>query len=123
MGTNYYLRKNICACCDRYDKLHIGKSSSGWSFSFRGYRKQYDDDDIEEIKSFSDWKEQFKVEGVKIFNEYGDEVTLQYLFELIESKRGGQNHTTYCKIHHPRHAEADCWLDDEGNSFDDQEFS
>jgi hypothetical protein len=38
MGTNYYLRQTACSGCGRYDEFHIGKSSAGWSFSFRGYR-------------------------------------------------------------------------------------
>lgn len=38
MGTNYYVAKNKCDCCKRYDKeYHIGKSSWGWSFTFQGY--------------------------------------------------------------------------------------
>ena len=38
MGTNYYVAKNRCECCNRYDEeYHIGKSSMGWAFSFQGY--------------------------------------------------------------------------------------
>ena len=47
MGTNYYHRTNICPHCNRYDERHIGKSSVGWHFNFRGY---------DEIKTFEDWK-------------------------------------------------------------------
>ena len=41
MGTNYYVAKNLCECCNRYDEeYHIGKASYGWAFSFQGYRAE-----------------------------------------------------------------------------------
>ena len=41
MSTNYYLKYNICKCCNRCDSKHIGKFSFGWDFVF------------EEISSFN----------------------------------------------------------------------
>lgn len=37
MGTNFHYRTNICGHCDRYQEIHVGKRSAGWSFAFRGY--------------------------------------------------------------------------------------
>ena len=42
MGTNFYIRYNKCSCCDRYDELHVGKSSYGWSFSFHSLDEYVD---------------------------------------------------------------------------------
>ena len=77
MGTNYYHRTNICEHCDRYDENHIGKSSGGWVFSFHGERN-----DVEwnflgggVIVSLDDWKARLK--GGKIFDEYGDEISVE----------------------------------------------
>ena len=54
MGTNYYVAKNYCECCDRYDQeYHIGKSSYGWSFTFHGYKAA-------QLVSWKQWKEFLK---------------------------------------------------------------
>ena len=54
MGTNYYVAKNLCECCNRYDEeYHIGKASYGWAFSFQGYR-------AERLVSWRAWKEFLK---------------------------------------------------------------
>jgi hypothetical protein len=28
MSTNYYIKLNNCKCCNRFDKIHLGKRSS-----------------------------------------------------------------------------------------------
>lgn len=123
MGTNFYHRTNICDHCNRYDEHHIGKSSGGWTFSFHGEREI--DPEMnplnEMITSFSDWKTRLK--DSKIFNEYDEEISLTEFLQLVEDKRDEKNNqTTYCRIEHPDYAK-NCWLDDEGNSFSEGEFS
>jgi len=65
MGTNYYLIYNECKCCNRHDKVHLGKSSYGWKFTFqtienfplRNLDPAYeiaDSDEEIEIKSYKD---------------------------------------------------------------------
>lgn len=123
MGINYYHRSNICECCGRYNEKHIGKSSGGWTFSFRGYRKAYEDDDIIEIKSYAEWLVLLQSGGL-IFDEYDREVSLADFKALVDAKRTEKlNHTIYCRVEYPAHAERNCWLDEQGNSFDDNEFS
>jgi len=34
MGESYYLRKNICPHCGRYDEIHIGMANLEWKFVF-----------------------------------------------------------------------------------------
>ncbi len=71
MGTNYYHRYNICSECRRYDKRHIGKSSAGWQFSFKGWK---DSEGRPAIKSWQDWKYILKTfKDGQIFDEYGKE--------------------------------------------------
>lgn len=125
MGTNYYLHQNVCSQCGRSDKqLHIGKSSGGWTFSFRGYRSIYNHP---HIRSYKEWLHFLNAEianGSVIKDEYGDIVTISDFKNLVEAKRNEKyNHTIYCRDSHPEHAERDCWLDDEGHSFSDHEFS
>lgn len=119
MGTNYYTVKNICEHCHRHDRdLHIGKSSAGWTFSFQGYRADYH---VPKIETYEQWLDMLKEE--RIFDEYGEEITLAELKEIVEKKRSEpNNHTTYVEIHHPDHAK-NCWLDGQGNSFTGVEFS
>jgi hypothetical protein len=120
MGTNYYHRTNICECCNRYDETHIGKSSGGWTFSFQGFKKAYEDDETEEVLSYADWLNRLQ-SGGKIFDEYGDEVSLDEFMALVEMKKGEKrNHTIYCRTHHPG---LDNWLDADGHSFSAGEFS
>ncbi len=71
MGTNFYHRINICSECRRYDERHIGKSSVGWQFSFKGWK---DSEGRPAIKSWQDWKYILKTfKDGQIFDEYGKE--------------------------------------------------
>jgi len=110
MGTNYYARYNICEFCGRYDELHIGKSSAGWTFIF-----QAQEDEIT-IKSYKEWIEFLLGEEIKIFDEYGDELTIVDFKDIIENKKKEKhNHTKEYPEGH--------FLDEEGNSFSEGEFS
>jgi hypothetical protein len=122
MSTNYYLEKT-CPCCDNVQQIHLGKSSAGWTFSFRGDREAG-------IVDFEAWLNRIdkKLEdNWRIRNEYGEATTLTELLQLIETKRSEPNsHATYLQTD-PKYsayynAEKD-WLDDKGNSFTDCEFS
>jgi hypothetical protein len=77
MGTNYYVAKNLCECCNRYDDdYHIGKSSGGWSFSFQGYK-------YENLTSWKQWKEFLKDQI--IIDEYGETMPYAEFVEMIET--------------------------------------
>jgi len=104
MGTNYYLRTNICECCNRYDEVHIGKSSAGWSFTFHG---------MESIRTAAHWAAEF-AKG-RIFDEYGDETSVEDFWKLVEAKRLNKRHADA----HPDGAH----IDPEGHSFSNYEFS
>jgi len=87
MGTNYYWRYNICDKCNRYDELHIGKSSFGWAFSLHVYPEQkWADDDYIVIENLEDWKEKFTTEGSKIFDEYNREVSKDEVLDTITNR-------------------------------------
>lgn len=120
MGTNYYVATNFCEHCKRFDRdKHIGKSSGGWTFSFRGYRADWD---MPKIETYEHWL--LALQGERICDEYGEEISLADFQAMVESKKNEKfNHTIYCRREHPRHAEQDCWLDPEGHSFDAAEFS
>jgi len=108
MGTNYYARTNICKECNRYDEIHIGKSSMGWTFTFHA---------TDRIKNYHDWKVFLLDKQAKIFDEYGEEITLEEFKKMIEAKRNSDhNHAIACK-------EEDSYLDNEGNSMSAHEFS
>jgi hypothetical protein len=132
MGTNYYVAKNKCDCCNRYDKeYHIGKSSSGWAFTFQGYK--YDN-----LTSWKLWKEYLwqaiYTEGHRIVNEYGEFVDYDDFVKMIETvKSPNYVHEDGHKnsIHNEEgkkdkvpwfNPEYD-WNDDDGYSFTSREFS
>lgn len=111
MGTNYYARTNACKCCKRGEDTHIGKSSAGWTFSFHA---------TYEIKSYKAWLKVLSKKGTLIFDEYDREKSLEDFKKLVEAKRDAKfNHAIECKD-----SEYDkSFLDEEGNSFSEGEFS
>lgn len=83
MGTNYYA---VMKKPSLYKKnIHIGKSSAGWKFNFRGYQDELN------IKSLEDWKEFLKNKDLVILNEYDDEISYNDFFELVEYKQKENN--------------------------------
>lgn len=126
MGTNYYARVNCCSHCNRYDQIHIGKSSMGWAFSFRGYTKQGYFSELPErfehltIRSFQDWKTFLENPDVNIYDEYGDQISKEDFFSLVKAKQGGK---VSANEYSPYIDKSTVWVDDEGNSFSSTEFS
>ena len=117
MGTNYYQRTEICECCGRYDEKHIGKSSAGWQFSFRGYNAE---EHRPAILSFKDWKRELK--NGKIFDEYGREMPYEDFLAFVEEKKSQpNNHFDYC-VKNNLSRETD-FKDPDGHSFSNTEFS
>ena len=124
MGMNYYLELDVCPTCNvPKRKFHIGKGSMGWTFSFRGYRKPYDAEHIgKPITSYRDWI--ILLPTGRIVNEEGEEIAIDFFKKLVESKVDGEfNHTTYCRKEYKEYAERSCWLDEDGHSFSDDEFT
>jgi hypothetical protein len=79
VGTNYYVAKNLCECCNRYDEeYHIGKASYGWAFSFQGYR-------AERLVSWRAWKEFLK--DKIIIDEYGERTNYDWFVNYIEEQK------------------------------------
>ncbi len=79
MGTNYYLRKDYCPHCERYEQLHIGKSSAGWCFALHVYPEQM-------ITTLTDWKKLLAANGSRIVDEYGHEVPGAELLRIITER-------------------------------------
>jgi len=124
VGTNYYVVKNKCECCKRFDEeYHIGKSSVGWAFSFQGYRWN-------KLISWSAWKEFLKYQY--IMDEYGEEMKYKEFCEMVEIYKapgfirdnGHTNlvHNTECRKDGFFDAAYD-WDDEEGYSFTSKDFS
>lgn len=136
MGTNYYYKsKEPCqhtnketsedTCWDCFDTgfemRHIGKSSVGWTFSFKAYPELG-------INSFQDYLEELIDKD--IYNEYGEKIYLIEFYSLIKSKQENpenKNHTIWCRNDENytvrKHGEKDCYVDVEGYSFSLKEFS
>jgi len=127
MGTNYYWHRDVCDKCKRPAQIvHIGKSSGGWSFSFHGFKNEYGDN--LPIRSIDDWEKFIAEPNSVIVDEYDRVVGAAEFWKLVKSKRGGTNHTEYCRERAAadgshKYAYEDCWLDGRGNSFSSVEFS
>lgn len=118
MGTNYYIRENVCAHCNRYDDsgTHIGRSSNGWMFCFNA----------REHTTFEAWRDCLKLYDGQIFDEYSRKISAAELLELIESKKDGLWHQTYLEKY-PKHRSqwdigSDEYIDGEGHRFLPREF-
>jgi len=87
MSTNYYLKYNICECCNRFDKIHIGKSSAGWQFVFRGHGEDF----MPVLQTYDQWMDfienQLYEETAKIVNEYGKEIEYQEFINMVKEKQ------------------------------------
>jgi len=126
MGTNYYVAKNRCECCNRYDEeYHIGKSSYGWAFSFQGYK-------AERLVSWRAWKEFLK--NQTIMDEYGDQISYEEFVEMIETYKSPSfvNENGRKNLQHNEQGKIDSrpwfnpeydWDDEDGYSFCSREFS
>lgn len=126
MGTNYYVAKNLCECCNRYDEeYHIGKSSGGWAFSFQGYP-------AERLTSWKAWKEFLKNQIIK--DEYGDTMSYEDFVQMIETYKapGYVNENVRKNRQHNEAGKNDKypwfnpeydWDDEDGYSFCSREFS
>ncbi|MFN2539563.1 MAG: hypothetical protein ABR549_15620 [Mycobacteriales bacterium] len=95
MGTNVYLHHDVCTCCGRPGAVvHIGKSSAGWVWLWRGYRG-FEAEDLpfgREITSGDDWWEVLagSLGGERlgrIVDEYGTTYTLDALRYWVARKR------------------------------------
>lgn len=125
MSTNYYVITNECECCKRYDEQHIGKSSVGWEFTFRGYQG--------ELTSWDQWKSYLI--GKTIRDEYSESVSYQDFVDMVEGPKspGFVNPTTGRKnLSHNDAGKNDKypwfnpeydWYDNLGYSFSEREFS
>jgi hypothetical protein len=126
MGTNYYVAKNLCECCNRYDEeYHIGKSSGGWAFSFQGYPAV-------RLTSWKAWKEFLK--NQIIMDEYGERINYESFVHMIETYKapgyvredGHKNliHNDQGRTgRHPWFNPEYDWDDEDGYSFSSREFS
>lgn len=96
MGTNYYLelKEQVCPTCghDSSRDLHIGKSSAGWVFGWRGYRaSEWESSPAgRDLTSPSEWFSYLaeQVEGGRVIrDEYGREHSLEEFRSWVLAKR------------------------------------
>ncbi len=81
MGTNYYIKRNFCKCCGRFDEIHIGKSSGGWCFGLH-VKTPGSDENLPE--NLMEWEELFK--NNEIVNEYGEIITKEEMMDIITDR-------------------------------------
>lgn len=114
MGTNYYIESSNPF---KTEDVHVGKRSGGWTFAFNG----------REFKTLNEWRERLNTMAVneRLVNEYGDEVTVDEFWELVEDTKkpwGPNKLTPVTNVGSTRFEDADrCWSEDKF-SFSNYEF-
>jgi hypothetical protein len=112
MGTNFYaikqlpnsIKGKICELIetdrydeakklfdDNYEKIHIGKSSFGWKFIFDYNHFKYYDLNRKSINDF------LCRNDVKLYDEYGEQVSIDDFWILVDSKKDGYDNISYYK--------------------------
>jgi len=119
MGTNYY------ACTDDTpgieDGLHIGKSSGGWDFLWRGHERL-------NLTTRELWEGYLRQPRVTIVAEHGVTYTLDEFLKVIVDEKPSVviRHANYW-LRHDRDSldnslNVTCWVDEVGNPFCGVEF-
>lgn len=129
MGTNFYWIENQCPHCGRGEKIHIGKRSAGWRFSFQGYP-----DHQPPIRAWSDWQSILN-EGT-IMDEYGVTHSKSAFVAMVDASMAeSRNHVPWCLADTSRGSAGNsaymtdaltrgtAWQDPEGWSFSSTDFS
>lgn len=115
MGMNFYVRlpecPNPCAHCNAGEEVHLGKSSTGWTFSFRGYPAG--GPGFGQVTDYQEWLDLAR--RGKIVDEHGEEKKLPTLLAMIDSKRGGKNELIGSDV-------IDDFIDEYGHRFTNTEF-
>ena len=112
MGTNFYaikqlpnsIKGKICELIeidrydeakklfdDNYEKIHIGKSSFGWKFIFDYNHFKYYDLNRKSINDF------LCRNDVKLYDEYGEQVSIDDFWRLVDSKKDGYDNISFYK--------------------------
>ena len=88
MGMNYYLKVNPCRHCGHAaTKLHIGKSSYGWTFALHVI-PEYGLNDL------PDWEEYWSLPNQQIEDEDGSPIAAADMRKII-TERHGESWDTY----------------------------
>jgi hypothetical protein len=129
MGTNYFLHTNICPHCKRSEnQVHIGKSSMGWPFLFRGYPEKdcWPDGIPHPITGALEWEELMRVaieKGGAIIDEYGTHHTFDEFWQMVRRKQEDtRGEAEWLRGRHSANSTSD-WRDVHGYRFSGSDFS
>lgn len=89
MGTNYYVKGDVCDHCGRGDNdTHLGKSSAGWQFSFQYNGGQY----YKNVEEMKEW-----LKDKDIYDEYDRPVTYDDFWAMVEQKQNNPKNSSHYK--------------------------
>ena len=116
MSTNFYAEYHeTCKCCGNstLKRVHIGKRSIGWAFTFNSMDG--------EIVSWDEWVEFLVQKLARIKDEYNTEYSIFNLISVVCDTK----HNKTPPLHLPLHSwERDkTWYDPDGWKFNNYEFS
>jgi hypothetical protein len=80
MSTDYYIKRNHCKSCGRFDHDIIGTSSAGWCFGLRV-------DPEKGINDLEDWITIFEDRDCTIEDEYGKIITTKEMISIITERK------------------------------------
>lgn len=69
-------------------QFHIGKSSGGWCFGLHVDQTIEIEDRLIRIRSLDDWQHVMNLPGIRINNEYGDQISSSEMVDIITKRQG-----------------------------------
>lgn len=112
MGTNYYAKPRQDPLGLAGEGLHIGKSSGGWEFLWRGHPERG-------LRSVADWRAVLGNPDVVIEAEHGTRLELDEFMEIVRRSPGGKRQFGHATGSYWADRE---WRDPEGYPFAGYEF-
>lgn len=111
MGTNYYLITNECDCCNRSDKIHIGKSSVGWKFLLRYYDENNNDIGLD-VKNIDDWISLLQDSRNRVMDEFFEDIENHEMIKKILKTNNDNKLKNHVEL-----GDNTYYLDDKGFNF------
>lgn len=127
MGTNYYVRVDLCDACGRSEELHVSKNLT----MFQARMRWEDGDEKIDLASWAEWRRFIRQHDLVVYDEYGGAIQPEAFIEMVEDTDKARRRRQFdwfvenqpTRASHAGPVLGMEWLDPDGFSFSTSEFS